>query len=1384
VTGLKGLLRFVGFGAIAYVTVIAAVIGIKIAPMAKQLRDHSERVRREYQAISDRSAMLYATMKEIRIELDTVARSASTKPGLDRLRRRIDSLTTPASAPQLSGVPTSMRVEFANSSMEQSQLGVMLVEVLANMELGRIRPAQQQLVTADSIARSVDRHLAAAQRVGLDDLIAREQALAEASRSSIVLVGWWAGLGLLIAPVVFVLLHRRFYGPLEDLADGIQQVADGDLTWTIPVRHSDELGRLSQHFNRATAVLRQREEETRDRAQAALRQSEARYETMVESAPIGIAVVDSEGRYLHTNPALQRFLGYSESELRGMSFRDVTAPEDVPDSSRRFALLLSGGTDRYHLEKRYRRKDGALVWARVAIAAVRNETGTLVHTVSMIEDITDEKALQAAHERAEEARRKSERMFATAFRNSPNPSVISRLADGVLVDVNDAYCTTSGFTRDEVLGKAARDVLYPAPEGREEFLREIQQHGRVRDLELRMRTKSGPPLEVLVSVETIELDGVTHTLGAAVDITNRNRAAQALKQSEEKFAKAFRASPNSIVISELESGVLVDANDAFFATTGYSRDEAVGRSTRDLIWLDPQQRAVFLERLKTDGRIRAMEVPIHTKSGEARTGLVSAEIIELAGRRYLLTQASDITESKRATEALRESELRFRRLVQGMTIGVALLDADGGLLHANPAAREILALTDAEAADPSFWKTGMVGLQEDGTPYPTDERPVLKAIRTGSALHNLLMGVPARGRPEGRWALVNVDPQVDTDGSIRNFIVWFSDVTEQRKADEQLRLLAQAVKSTSEMITITDSEGHFTFVNRAFLERTGYSEDEVLGRTVDLIVSPRNPAGLRDEIRDGTARGGWSGELYNRDKHGNEFAIALTTAQVRDAKGRVIALMGVASDITDRKRAARALQESEERYRSLVDASPDAISVVQDRRILFANPAAFDLVGARTPRDVIGRFVLDFVAEQSRERVVARLDAVLAGGRDVIEELKVRRLDGSILDVEAIGILITFQGRPAVLAIHRDVTARKQAEQQLRLLVQGVKSIQESISITDVEGNLTFVNRSFAETYGYTEAELLGKHVSLIDSPRNPAGLQTELVRVTATRGTWTGELYNRRKDGTDFLITLTTAQVKDPQGNVIALMGVASDITGRKQLEESLRRSQTMSALGAVVAGVAHEVRNPLFAISATVDAFEARFGAEAKQERYSNTLRREVNRLTKLMQDLLEYGKPPRLDITRGDVAPVLRRAIAASTPLAESSGITIVDQLDPDLPQVLMDSSRIQQVFQNLLDNAIQHSPPGTTVSVIGRRNGAGGKDVLEITFTDHGSGFRDEDLPRLFEPFFSRRRGGTGLGLSIVQRILEQHDGEVVARNGAEGGAVIAIRLPLERDHVAV
>lgn len=229
-------------------------------------------------------------------------------------------------------------------------------------------------------------------------------------------------------------------------------------------------------------------------------------------------------------------------------------------------------------------------------------------------------------------------------------------------------------------------------------------------------------------------------------------------------------------------------------------------------------------------------------------------------------------------------------------------------------------------------------------------------------------------------------------------------------------------------------------------------------------------------------------------------------------------------------------------------------------------------------------------------------------------------------------------------------------------------------------------------------------------------------------------------------------------------------------RLQTSLRRSETMAAMGSLLAGVAHEVRNPLFGMSSTLDAFEARFGAQQEYQRYLHVLRGELSRLTELMRELLEYGRPSNLELSPGRIEEVIAAAVRACASLAGRLNVEIANHVQEGFPPVLMDQRRLLQVFQNLLENAIQHSPPGGTVIVEAGEIRTDEKAWIACTIEDDGPGFRTEDLPRIFEPFFTRRRGGTGFGLSIVQRIVEEHRGSIAASNRPAGGAMMIVRLP--------
>lgn len=229
-----------------------------------------------------------------------------------------------------------------------------------------------------------------------------------------------------------------------------------------------------------------------------------------------------------------------------------------------------------------------------------------------------------------------------------------------------------------------------------------------------------------------------------------------------------------------------------------------------------------------------------------------------------------------------------------------------------------------------------------------------------------------------------------------------------------------------------------------------------------------------------------------------------------------------------------------------------------------------------------------------------------------------------------------------------------------------------------------------------------------------------------------------------------------------------------RERLQASLRRSEVLAAMGRLVAGVAHEVRNPLFAISSTVEAFVARFGNEPERQRYVEVLRRESARLTALTKALLDFGKPSLAEGGRCSVDAVACESLEACQEQARSAGVT-VDARGTSGIEVAVDPHRLRQVVENLLQNAIQHAPRGSAVELRLRRADADPR-CAELTIADRGPGFAAADLPRLFEPFFTRRQGGTGLGLAIVERIVEELGGTIEAANRADGGAQMTVRLP--------
>jgi signal transduction histidine kinase len=216
---------------------------------------------------------------------------------------------------------------------------------------------------------------------------------------------------------------------------------------------------------------------------------------------------------------------------------------------------------------------------------------------------------------------------------------------------------------------------------------------------------------------------------------------------------------------------------------------------------------------------------------------------------------------------------------------------------------------------------------------------------------------------------------------------------------------------------------------------------------------------------------------------------------------------------------------------------------------------------------------------------------------------------------------------------------------------------------------------------------------------------------------------------------------------------------------------------MGSLVAGVAHEVRNPLFAMSVNIDALDAVLADRNEVRDLVDALREERDRISNLMSDLLSYGRPQPLVRARGNLAAVLLASLRGCAALAGRLDVRL-ERPDP-LPalELLMDAGRLEEVFDNLLDNACQHTLPGGSVRLSVLRVADEDGAWAEVEVADSGPGFSPEALTRAFEPFFTRRRGGTGLGLAIAQRIVEEHGGRIALANRAGGGGLVGVLLPL-------
>lgn len=592
------------------------------------------------------------------------------------------------------------------------------------------------------------------------------------------------------------------------------------------------------------------------------------------------------------------------------------------------------------------------------------------------------------------------------------------------------------------------------------------------------------------------------------------------------------------------------------------------------------------------------------------------------------------------------------------------------------------------------------------------------------------------------------------------------------------------VEQASDVIFTQDLTGRVTSINLAGEKFLGRHQEEIIGNSFfalfGVIPGSNGFAGALNRAAEARE---FRHQFVARSANGEDRWLDLIVSPIKKLE-ETIGFRGLARDITERKRFEEALRDSEERYRLLFESTPQPICVYNEETLGFlaVNEAATRTYGYT--RDEFLSMTINDLRPQEDIPTLMIKNAERPDELVISSPWRHQTRDKRTIYVEMSSHPVVFDGKHSKLVIINDVTERKLLdEKQQRLHTSLQQSAAEwrqtfnamdfPVLIVDLAGTIKRSNMAAEQIAGIAAEELKGRTVGELGE-NQPWKKAAELLHNVRTNGAPVSEEVKDQASGKTWAITLYHINEFGSFGERAIL--IAQDISKRAELEASLRQSEMMSLLGSLVAGVAHEVRNPLFGISSILDAFETRFSDRTEYLRYTNVLRDEVGRLTVLMEELLEYGKPFRGELFLVSMEEMITRSIRACMPAAEVAQVSLKSDVEEGLPKIRIDRRRLSKVFVNLIENAIQHSPPKSVVTVEARRLSDGGQEWVQCAIRDSGPGILAEDVPKIFEPFFSKRRGGTGLGLAIAHRIMQEHGGKLIAGNNPNGGACMIARFP--------
>jgi PAS domain S-box-containing protein len=576
-------------------------------------------------------------------------------------------------------------------------------------------------------------------------------------------------------------------------------------------------------------------------------------------------------------------------------------------------------------------------------------------------------------------------------------------------------------------------------------------------------------------------------------------------------------------------------------------------------------------------------------------------------------------------------------------------------------------------------------------------------------------------------------------------------------------------------------EGNILTANRSFADLLARPFSELVGRRIDefldLVDSP-GFASLKSELPSLFERRNRSGVLRIRLKNESSTRYFQCTAHALIREGSQQGVCVLARDIT-------AERESEARFKDLFETLQEGVYLADaNGNLEDVNPALVRMLGCENRAELLRRPLSEFFLQpegwEIERRQLAQSDVVNS------HEATLRRRDGSALETlhgsaqirDTAGRVRRLQGTFVDITERRQIETHLQREQEFARRL--VESFPDLVIALDNEGRCTFVSPRSKELLGFSPEELIGSVFIERVEPHSRKELQTFLDTIISGQcSNGSTEFLVRRNDGETRLFRATASPIVNVSGRIAGVIAAARDTTDSKRMEQQLIQNERLAAMGQMIAGVAHELNNPLTAVLGVTELLRDSTHDDSAR-RQLEIAHRQARRAAQIVQSLLTFSRPPQPRKMCLNLGELIQRSLQLHEHSLRSNGITVDFYAEPDLPLVLGDASQLTQVFLNLIANAeqaIREVRDNGTIRIRVSRS----SDRVMATFEDDGAGIRREILPKIFDPFFTTKRPGrgTGLGLSICLAILREHNGQIEAQPLPEGGSLLTTWLPIAR-----